>query len=33
LWLVRRVIEAHDGSVEAHNRADGGAEIRLHLPA
>ena len=33
LWLVRRVIEAHDGSVEAHNRTEGGAEIRLRLPA
>lgn len=32
LAIVREVARAHAGSAEARNRADGGAEVRLHLP-
>jgi signal transduction histidine kinase len=33
LAIVRAVAEAHGGSVEARNRAGGGAEVVLRLPA
>lgn len=33
LAIVRQVADAHGGSVEATNAADGGALVRLHLPA
>ena len=33
LWLVRQIVEVHGGTVSAGNRAEGGAEIRIELPA
>ncbi len=33
LSIVRAVIEAHEGTVTAHNRAEGGACFRMRLPA
>jgi len=32
LAIVRQTVEAHRGSVEAHNRSEGGASFRIHLP-
>jgi two-component system, OmpR family, sensor histidine kinase KdpD len=33
LAVVRGIVEAHDGTVVASNRADGGAQFRICLPA
>ena len=33
LFLARRTVEAHGGTLEAHNRPEGGAEFALTLPA
>lgn len=33
LAIVRRIVEEHDGDVAAANSADGGAELRIWLPA
>jgi two-component system OmpR family sensor kinase len=33
LAIVRAIVEAHGGTVEARNRDDGGAIVALHLPA
>ncbi len=33
LSIVRRIIEEHGGSIEAGNRPEGGASIRVRLPA
>ncbi|MCE2450714.1 MAG: hypothetical protein J4F35_20880 [Candidatus Latescibacteria bacterium] len=30
--LVKSVVEAHEGRVEAANRADGGSVFRLYFP-
>jgi signal transduction histidine kinase len=32
LTLCREIVEAHGGSIEAGNRADGGAIVRCWLP-
>jgi len=32
LPIVRRIVEDHGGSVDAHNRAGGGAAVRITLP-
>jgi len=32
LAIVRRIVEEHGGSVEAENRPDGGARVRIELP-
>lgn len=33
LAITRRIIEAHGGTVSAHNRVDGGLQVRVLLPA
>ena len=33
LAITRRIIEAHGGTVSAHNRVDGGLQVRVQLPA
>ncbi len=33
LYIARSVIESHGGTLTAHNRAAGGAELRIWLPA
>lgn len=33
LSIVRAIVEAHDGTVRAENRAEGGARFVIHLPA
>ncbi|WP_083330973.1 sensor histidine kinase [Halofilum ochraceum] len=33
LSIVRRIVEEHGGSIEAENRPEGGASIRIRLPA
>ena len=33
LAITRKLVEAHDGSIYAENRADGGAIFRIELPA
>jgi signal transduction histidine kinase len=33
LAIVRAIVEAHGGTVEARNRHEGGAIVALHLPA
>mgnify|MGYP000961984678 CR=1 FL=1 len=32
LAIVRKIVEEHGGSIEADNRAEGGARIRIVLP-
>jgi two-component system sensor histidine kinase HydH len=32
LAIVRRLVHAHDGTIDVHNRDDGGAEITVELP-
>ena len=32
LSIVHNIVEAHDGTIEAHNKADGGCTVSLHLP-
>jgi two-component system, OmpR family, sensor histidine kinase KdpD len=32
LAICRAIVMAHGGSIEAENRAGGGAVIRIHLP-
>ena len=32
LAIVRRIVEEHHGSIEARNRAEGGALVTVHLP-
>jgi PAS domain S-box-containing protein len=32
LAIVKKIIEAHQGSIEAYSRAEGGAEFRIRLP-
>ena len=32
LSIARTIIEAHNGTISAHNRANGGAEFRVRLP-
>ncbi len=33
LAICRAIIRAHGGEIEAHNRAGGGTQIELTLPA
>jgi signal transduction histidine kinase len=33
LAIARHIVDAHGGTIEAHNRPDGGARFRLRLPA
>ena len=32
LAIVRKIVEEHGGTIEADNRADGGARVRIDLP-
>jgi signal transduction histidine kinase len=32
LWIAREIVTEHDGTVEAENRAEGGASFRLRFP-
>jgi nitrogen fixation/metabolism regulation signal transduction histidine kinase len=32
LAIVRKIVEEHGGHVEADNRAEGGARVRIELP-
>jgi signal transduction histidine kinase len=32
LAIVRKIVEEHGGHIEAENRAEGGARIRIDLP-
>lgn len=33
LAIVRKIVEEHGGGIEADNRPEGGARVRVHLPA
>jgi signal transduction histidine kinase len=32
LYICKKIVEAHGGSISANNKAEGGAEIRVLLP-